>query len=129
MHTSSAISIDVWFIWSSLCNCWRKMHLFWSNRTTRSISIWSGFDMPKDLQSIWLLWESIFHLSALNWTLIINNSFAIFFSVLEISTHDYGPYNEHLVRKIENGSNTAYRKFSNSPSAYSINQAGKWKQF
>lgn len=31
------------------------------------------------------------------------------FSVLEISTHDYGPHNERLVNKIANGLNTSYR--------------------
>lgn len=29
--------------------------------------------------------------------------------VLEISTHDYGPHNDRLVRKVKNGLNTNYR--------------------
>lgn len=33
----------------------------------------------------------------------------LFLSVLEISTHDYGPHNERLTRKIKNGLNVDYR--------------------
>lgn len=29
--------------------------------------------------------------------------------MLEISTHDYGPHNERLIKKIQNGLNTNYR--------------------
>lgn len=46
-------------------------------------------------------------------------------SVLEISTHDYGPHNERLVAKIQSGLNEAYRRNAfNSTYNYSLEVAG-----
>lgn len=45
--------------------------------------------------------------------------------MLEISTDDYGPHNERLVAKMENGLNEIYRNDTQrSANDYSLNIAG-----
>lgn len=61
---------------------------------------------------------------------VINNEFpSRFFSVLEISTHDYGPHNERLVAKMLNGLNESYRNDTQrAANNYSLEIASRWKQ-
>lgn len=61
---------------------------------------------------------------------VINNEFLFrFFSVLEISTHDYGPHNERLVAKMLNGLNESYRNDTQrAANNYSLEIASRWKQ-
>lgn len=50
------------------------------------------------------------------------------FLVLEVSTHDYGPHNERLVAKMQNGLTEAYRINANEPTNnYSLEIAGNSK--
>lgn len=47
--------------------------------------------------------------------------------VLEISTHDYGPQNERLIEKTQNGKETKYRKQNkqqHTAQTYAMERAG-----
>lgn len=49
------------------------------------------------------------------------------YEVLEISTHDYGPQNERLIEKTQNGKETMYRKQNkqqHTAQAYAMERAG-----
>lgn len=53
--------------------------------------------------------------------------FLFLFSVLEISTHDYGPHNERLTAKMLNGLNENYRTNTQSSAYnYSLQTAGNF---
>lgn len=57
-----------------------------------------------------------------------NALFPLCFPVLEISTHDYGPHNDRLVAKMQNGLTEAYRTNANEPiNNYSLEIAGKFR--